>query len=352
MRTVTLLACAHAALANKTIAFEKSTEQLVSELGLREFDVLAYHQYDNFTADDLKIDYSHLLSEYYEGSSTVSRISSNRGVLRSTPMRDRTTEEDKEYMQRFIQLKFTIKFLQQTKQFLRYCYYGCWCLPNGASDLGVGTGPPVDDIDRSCREFATCYSCLYNQEIGGTCDEERPGRYVIRGKFDSNGKRYLVCMDPPNTCKRKRCECDVDLAKKLQEYEGQWNIQNHRRLGSPPFSAEEHCRIPVTEVAAAPAADVASTGTLGGGRTDEGRADMEAAVASSSAGGAGGSSGGVGGGEAPGVTINRVVSSVIYGEINGCCGRSPNVHYFREGQKCCGDGEIVDFNAPCSMDFL
>jgi len=349
MRTITLLACAHAATANKAIAFEKSTNQLVDELGLRDFDVMAYHQYDNYTSDDLKIDYNQLLTEYYEGSSTVSRISSHR--FRSTPMRDRTTAEDKEYMQRFIQLKFTIKFLQQTKQFLRYCYYGCWCLPNGASDLGVGTGPPVDDIDRSCREFATCYSCLYNQEIGGSCDEERPGRYVIRGKVDASGKKYLVCMDPPNSCKRKRCECDVDLANKLQQYENQWNIQNHRRLGNPPFSAEEHCRVPVT-VAAEPASEVASDSSGNFvGRTDSDRAEI-AAAAGNGGGAGGGGSASDDGESAPAVTINRVVSSVIYGEIIGCCGRVPNVHYFRQGQKCCGDGEIVDFNAPCSMDFL
>ena len=31
--------------------------------------------------------------------------------------------------------------------------------------------------------------------------------------------------------------------------------------------------------------------------------------------------------------------------------RAPNVHYYREGQRCCLDGEIVDLNAPCTMDF-
>ena len=86
---------------------------------------MAYHQYENYTADDLKIDYNQLLEEYYEGSSMASRISNSRvRAGYTTPVKDRTSAEDKEYMQRFIQLKFTIKFLQQTKQFLRYCYYG------------------------------------------------------------------------------------------------------------------------------------------------------------------------------------------------------------------------------------
>ena len=71
---------------------------------------------------------------------------------------------------------------------------GCWCLPNGSSDLGFGTGPPIDDIDRSCREFATCYNCLYNTEIGRGCDEDRPGRYTIKGRMDPVTKqKYLMC---------------------------------------------------------------------------------------------------------------------------------------------------------------
>ena len=50
---------------------------------------------------------------------------------------------------------------------------------------------------------------------------------------------------------------------------------------------------------------------------------------------------------------NRAVASApIYGEIVGCCGRAPNLHYFRKGQKCCSDGEVVDANAPCDIDFL
>ena len=78
--------------------------------------------------------------------------------------------------------------------FLIIFFQGCWCLPNGASDLGVGTGPPIDDIDRSCREFATCYNCLYNQEIGAGCDEAGKGRYTIKGRQDgATGQKYLMC---------------------------------------------------------------------------------------------------------------------------------------------------------------
>ena len=53
----------------------------------------------------------------------------------------------------------------------------------------------------------------------------------------------LCSVDPPGSCKRMRCECDKNLAEKLQEYESQWNIQNHRRWGSPPFEQEKYCTI-------------------------------------------------------------------------------------------------------------
>lgn len=33
-------------------------------------------------------------------------------------------------------------------------------------------------------------------------------------------------------------------------------------------------------------------------------------------------------------------SAPIYGAIIGCCGRAPFVHYFRDGQRCCPDGQV------------
>ena len=48
----------------------------------------------------------------------------------------------------------------------------------------MGYGVPVDNIDKSCREYTTCYNCLYNQEImGERCDEMAAiqERYQITG---------------------------------------------------------------------------------------------------------------------------------------------------------------------------
>ena len=42
----------------------------------------------------------------------------------------------------------------------------------------------------------------------------------------------------------------------------------------------------------------------------------------------------------------------LFFKILGCCGRPPFVHVYREGQKCCSDGEIVDQQAPCSVELF
>lgn len=319
-------------------------DAIVTDLQADQLDLPSFHQYENTTDVDFEVDYNKLAKEYFEGGSRfVGGNPRARSRAAAGPLSERTKAEDKEFIQRFLQLKYSILFLQKNKRFGRYCFYGCWCLPNGASDLGMGTGPPIDDIDRSCREFATCYNCLYNTEIGRGCDAKNPGRYVIKGRMDAVTKqKYLMCMDPPGSCKRMRCECDRSLAEKLSEYESQWNIQNHRRWGTPAFDQEKYCTVPTTgesEVFADQASEQFSGPGFQGARAD--------GPEGTSGGGGGGGNGGAA------TSPNQVVSSApIYGEIVGCCGRSPTLHYFRKGQKCCSDGEVVDENAPCNVDFL
>ena len=37
--------------------------------------------------------------------------------------------------------------------FDRFCFYGCYCLPDAAvHDASPGTGRPVDGIDNACKE--------------------------------------------------------------------------------------------------------------------------------------------------------------------------------------------------------
>ena len=45
----------------------------------------------------------------------------------------------------------------------RYINYGCYCTPTSTKDENwVGTGEPVDDIDRLCRDLFYGYNCLKN----------------------------------------------------------------------------------------------------------------------------------------------------------------------------------------------
>ena len=112
------------------------------------------------------------------------------------------SDQDKMHMMKYLQLKYTILFLQKNKFIGKYCFYGmlgfcllqcmltiilgCWCLPAGAGFDKQGFGSPVDNIDKSCREFTTCYNCLYNPAPfnGENCNEMEAmqQRYNIQGK--------------------------------------------------------------------------------------------------------------------------------------------------------------------------
>lgn len=62
----------------------------------------------------------------------------------------------------YLQLKLVILFLQKNRFLGKFCFYGCWCFPKGPGEAG-GFGEPVDDIDKSCREYTTCYNCIHRQ---------------------------------------------------------------------------------------------------------------------------------------------------------------------------------------------
>jgi len=293
------------------------------------------------------------------------------------------SQADQMHIMKYMQLKYTVLFLQKQKFVGRYCFYGCWCLPAGAGQQLMGYGVPVDNIDRSCREYTTCYNCLYNQEINGErCDEMAAiqKRYAITGNQDpATGKITLFCQDPQGSCARSRCECDKALSEKLHNYEDQWNQANHHKWANPPFNRELSCSPTNSAIASQQlhlAAVAAQTATLEAASFDPNK-DQAGKTAFAPAkpekdhvkklaniiseisedqkeAGADGDvilniHKGSGGGK---TKITQIVQSApIYGPIAGCCGRAPNVHYYREGQRCCLDGEIVDLNAPCTMDF-
>ena len=93
-----------------------------------DFNLTAYHQYDNFKPEDYSLDFKELLTEYFQGSTMVSQVHNSRVRTAGTPSRERSSSEDQEYIKRFLQLKYAIMFLQKTKSIGRYCFYGNICL--------------------------------------------------------------------------------------------------------------------------------------------------------------------------------------------------------------------------------
>ena len=60
--------------------------------------------------------------------------------------------------------------------------------------LNPGQGHPVDAIDQSCHDFATCYNCLYSKEIGRECEESDTGNYRMTGRNNPvTGEKTLSC---------------------------------------------------------------------------------------------------------------------------------------------------------------
>merc|ERR1712176_374053 len=150
---------------------------------------------------------------------------------------------------KFRQLKLMVIFLQKEPGFGKFCYYGCYCLPEGAHDLsGGGYGEPVDGVDRSCKNFNQCYECakLGNTEAGiepaPTCDGEvTKYRFKLIHNMDDDSKS-IECMNKPDTCERRICECDKKLAENLAKYESTWNENFHTRLGDGSWKYNEQCK--------------------------------------------------------------------------------------------------------------
>lgn len=199
--------------------------------------MLAYK--DDYPAVQMKIDDARVESELDYDFSREKTLQSFRSTRTSA-----LSPSDKAHMMKYLQLKYTILFLQRNKFIGKYCFYGCWCLPASASFEHIGYGEPVDQIDHSCKEFTTCYNCVYNQQLEGKrCDENDNTRYSIKGVADKETKKItLFCHDPLGSCLRSRCECDKALAEKLAMHESTWNRGYHHKWGRPRFEPEIECK--------------------------------------------------------------------------------------------------------------
>ena len=82
--------------------------------------------------------------------------------MMSADDRDRALSDDQ--IRKFRNLKILVLWLQKEQKFGRYCYYGCYCLPEGSHNIAAGGyGTPVDNIDKACFDFKKCYKCLIDE---------------------------------------------------------------------------------------------------------------------------------------------------------------------------------------------
>jgi hypothetical protein len=160
-------------------------------------------------------------------------------------------------LRRFKNLKAMVMSLQPAAVtvFGRYCYYGCWCLPQGQHNLASGYGQPIDPVDAVCKEFALCYKCI-DIDFGGSCNPEKRG-YKWGKSYDDVGNQVDVrCKNnhndgPSHRCARFVCECDRILAVGLSHVWMYWNQTFHARWstlnpGDPGYFAKEDDCITVT----------------------------------------------------------------------------------------------------------
>lgn len=144
-------------------------------------------------------------------------------------------------LRKFRQLKSIILYLQQDPEFGKYCYYGCWCFIDGSDNLQTGYGPPRDQIDEACMAFSKCYRCL---DMDYPTFKETQ-RYNFQYNED-NGVKSVSCLDAAGTMKRNLCECDVELAERLAEYESIWQEKWHAQR-NPDFDRKKECFTPLNQ---------------------------------------------------------------------------------------------------------
>lgn len=156
--------------------------------------------------------------------------------------------ETADQIRKFRTLKIMVLYLQDDAKFGKYCYYGCYCLPEGSHNIASGGyGTPLDAIDQSCFEFKQCYKCLRSEHAGdtkggitdGVCAGENYG-YAMDALVDADGNKYLKCNNKVGSCRRNICECDKALAEKLGLHQNSWDVSLHTNKGG--FVREDNCQ--------------------------------------------------------------------------------------------------------------
>lgn len=123
------------------------------------------------------------------------------------------------------------KKLTPRKFFARTQDYGCHCWIKGSLEGMGGSGVPVDDIDKSCKELSRCHTCI---SLANYADEDKacdPVNTKYKAKVSKkNGNIDIKCLNTLNKkksnhgdCKRDLCECDKLFAQQFANHFSSWN---------------------------------------------------------------------------------------------------------------------------------
>lgn len=118
--------------------------------------------------------------------------------------------------------------------FDRFCFYGCYCLPEAAvHDKSPAGGRPVDNIDSACHQLKMCYQCAHRDtkegnglsknvrkkccalETGETCDQL--SAYKMKAVVDKGKIVDFQCQNTVNSCRWRICQCDRAFAHKIKD---------------------------------------------------------------------------------------------------------------------------------------
>ena len=109
------------------------------------------HQIHGYTMNSTEID--SMVKDACHGDPLCEKLMAELDLLEL----ERSTSDRANFLRRLKQLKALILHLQPAHHFARYCFYGCWCLPDAAHTVaGNGMGQPVDEVDASCKRQASC----------------------------------------------------------------------------------------------------------------------------------------------------------------------------------------------------
>jgi len=139
----------------------------------------------------------------------------------------RDVEKSLEQEKRYFQLTDMMEHYNPEFDERKYWNYGCNCLNTGDRPMSdPGFGPPVDELDRVCKEYKDCVKCA-KIEFGDMCI----GEFVKYKMKITNGG--VQCRDDANTCGRALCECDHLLARKHNAAKHVFDKEKHYFWATP-----------------------------------------------------------------------------------------------------------------------